>query len=71
MDGNGDGVANIMDPRDAIPAAARHLQVGGAPWDWYRVLFTYNHADWYVVKVLGVAEGYRRLAPDNTIGPYI
>jgi hypothetical protein len=45
--------------------------VGGAPWDWYRALFTYNHVDWYVVKVLGVAEGYRRLAPDNTVGPYI
>jgi membrane-bound lytic murein transglycosylase B len=71
VDGNGDGVANIMDPRDAIPAAARHLKTGGAPRDWYRALFTYNHADWYVVKVLGVAEGYRRLAPDNTVGPYI
>ncbi len=71
VDGNGDGVANIMDPEDAIPAAARYLRSGGAPRDWYRALFTYNHADWYVVKVLGVAEGYRRLANDNTAGPYI
>jgi peptidoglycan hydrolase CwlO-like protein len=71
VDGNGDGVANIMDPRDAIPAAARYLETGGAPRDWYRALFTYNHADWYVVKVLGVAEGYRRLADDNTVGPYV
>jgi hypothetical protein len=71
VDGNGDGVANIMDPRDAIPAAARYLKRGGAPRDWYRALFTYNHADWYVKKVLGVAEGYRRLAHDNTVGPYI
>jgi soluble lytic murein transglycosylase-like protein len=71
VDGNGDGVANIMDPRDAIPAAARYLRDGGAPQDWYRALFTYNHADWYVVKVLGVAEGYRRLANDNAVGPYI
>jgi peptidoglycan hydrolase CwlO-like protein len=71
VDGNGDGVANIMDPRDAIPAAARYLRGGGAPQDWYRALFTYNHADWYVIKVLGVAEGYRRLANDNTVGPYI
>ncbi len=71
VDGNGDGVANIMDPRDAIPAAARYLRTGGAPRDWYRALFTYNHADWYVKKVLGVAEGYRRLANDNTGGPYI
>ena len=71
VDGNGDGTANIMDPRDAIPAAAGYLKTGGAPRDWYRALFTYNHADWYVMKVLGVAEGYRRLANDNTVGPYI
>ncbi len=71
VDGNGDGVANIMDPRDAIPAAAGYLRDGGAPQDWYRALYTYNHADWYVKKVLAVAEGYRRLAGDNTVGPYV
>jgi peptidoglycan hydrolase CwlO-like protein len=71
VDGNGDGVANIMDARDAIPAAAGYLRDGGAPQDWYRALYTYNHADWYVKKVLAVAEGYRRLAGDNTVGPYI
>ncbi len=71
VDGNGDGVANIMDPEDAIPAAAGYLRVGGAPRDWYRALFSYNHADWYVKKVLAVAEGYRRLAGDEKVGPYI
>lgn len=70
VDGNGDGVANVMDPRDAIPAAARYLKTGGAPKDWYAALFSYNHADWYVKKVLGVAEGYRRLADDDRVGPY-
>lgn len=70
VDGNGDGVANVMDPRDAIPAAARYLKTGGAPQDWYAALFSYNHADWYVKKVLGVAEGYRRLAEDERVGPY-
>jgi soluble lytic murein transglycosylase-like protein len=71
VDGNGDGVANIVDPEDAIPAAARYLKAGGAPQDWYRALFSYNHADWYVKDVLTVAEAYRRLAGDNTVGPYI
>ena len=71
VDGDGDGEANIMDPRDAIPAAAHYLEMGGAPEDWYAALFTYNHTDWYVVKVLGVAEGYRRLADDDTVGPYV
>jgi peptidoglycan hydrolase CwlO-like protein len=71
VDGNGDGVANIMDPEDAIPAAASYLVQSGAPHDWYRALFAYNHADWYVKKVLAVAEGYRRLAKDESVGPYI
>lgn len=70
VDGNGDGVANVMDPKDTIPAAARYLKAGGAPEDWYAALFSYNHADWYVKKVLGVAEGYRRLADDDRVGPY-
>jgi len=71
VDGNGDGVANIMDPEDAIPAAARYLKDGGAPRDWYAALYTYNHADWYVKKVLAVAEAYRQLAKDDRVGPYV
>ena len=71
VDGNGDGAANMMDPEDAIPAAAGYLKVGGAPRDWYRALYSYNHADWYVKKVLAVAEGYRRLAHDDNVGPYV
>jgi soluble lytic murein transglycosylase-like protein len=71
VDGNGDGVANVMDPEDAIPAAASYLRNGGAPDDWYKALFTYNHADWYVKKVLGVAEAYRRLSDDNEVRPYV
>ena len=70
MDGNGDGVANIMDPEDAIPAAASYLKAGGAPEDWYVALYTYNRAGWYVKKVLRVAEAYRQLAEDTTVGPY-
>jgi phage shock protein A len=71
VDGNGDGTANIMDPRDAIPAAAGYLKEGGAPKDWYAALFTYNHADWYVKKVLAVAESYRRLDKDHKAEPYL
>ena len=71
VDGNGDGAANIVDPEDAIPAAAGHLKVGGAPQDWYMALYSYNHADWCVKKVLAVAEGYRRLAHDESVGPYV
>jgi len=49
VDGNGvaniNGVAKIMDPRDAIPAAARYRMMGGGAEDWNRALFCYNHAD--------------------------
>ncbi len=71
VDGNKDGVANIMDPEDAIPAAARYLEDGGAPDDGYAALYVYNHAGWYVREVLGVAEGYRRLAEDDEVEPYV
>lgn len=71
VDGNGDGVSNVMDPRDAIPAAAQYLKTGGAPRDWYAALFSYNHADWYVKKVFAVAEAYRRAAKDARVEPYV
>ncbi len=70
VDGNGDGAANIMDPEDAIPAAAKYLADNGAPEDWYAALYAYNHAGWYVREVLEVAEGYRVLAGDDSVGPY-
>jgi len=70
VDGNHDGVKNIMDPRDAIPAAASYLKRGGAPKDWFAALYTYNHSDQYVRDVLGSAERYRQLAKDHEVGPY-
>ena len=71
VDGDGDGEANIMDPEDAIPAAAAYLKAGGAPDDWYAALFTYNRAGWYVEEVLAIAENYRRIHRDDTVGPYL
>jgi peptidoglycan LD-endopeptidase LytH len=59
LDGNGDGGKDVMDPEDAIPAAARLLRANGAPANWERALFAYNHADWYVRQVLAQAERYR------------
>lgn len=70
VDANDDGKANIMDPEDAIPSAARYLKAGGAPDDWYEALYTYNHAGWYVEKVLKMAEKYRQAAGDDEVGPY-
>jgi hypothetical protein len=59
VDANGDGRRDPYTASDAIYAAARYLRASGAPADWYRALFAYNHADWYVEKVLRQAEAFR------------
>jgi hypothetical protein len=58
LDGDVDGRRDPADPADAIPTAARYLRASGAPEDWYRAVFAYNHADWYVVQVLALASRY-------------
>jgi Transglycosylase SLT domain len=52
VDADGDGVKNPDDPWDAIFAAARLLHADGAPSEWSQAIWDYNHADWYVEKVL-------------------
>ena len=39
----GSGRRDICDPVDAIPAAAAYLRHFGAPDDWRRALYAYNH----------------------------
>jgi membrane-bound lytic murein transglycosylase B len=61
VDGDGDGKADIMNPYDAIPAAARYLCANGGGKggrQLYRAIWAYNHADWYVQKVLNLAKAY-------------
>jgi len=53
--GNG---GNIMNPDDAIPAAARLLVADGAPGNLQQALLAYNDADWYVTEVLDQATRY-------------
>ncbi len=62
VDGNGDGRRSPYDPEDAIPAAASYLKASGAPGDYRRAIFAYNHADWYVADVLAQADAYRGAA---------
>jgi hypothetical protein len=49
-------------PRGRDPSAARYLRAHGAPGDYYRAIFAYNHADWYVSDVLARAAAYRKAA---------
>jgi hypothetical protein len=56
------GAPNIMDPFDAVPAAAGYLcAAGGATAAGLpRAIFAYNHADWYVTEVLALANEYQQ-----------
>ncbi|MGH2736577.1 MAG: lytic transglycosylase domain-containing protein [Actinomycetota bacterium] len=46
---------NIRDPRDAIMGAANYLSASGAPNDYRRALYAYNHSDAYVDAILAYA----------------
>jgi cell wall-associated NlpC family hydrolase len=60
IDGN-HGRTDRCDPADAIPGAANYLAANGAVKGGKhleRALWHYNHADWYVRKVLDRAKDY-------------
>jgi hypothetical protein len=54
---------NAYDYRAALPAIALYLCQSGLERDPRVALFAYNHADWYVDLVLGLAVRYDRMAP--------
>jgi peptidoglycan DL-endopeptidase CwlO len=53
----GDG-GDIMNPADAIPAAARLLAANAAPGNLQQAIFAYNHSSAYVTDVLAWAARY-------------
>ena len=56
------GTPDIMNPFDAVPAAARMLCADGAAsaGGLRGAIFDYNHATWYVNEVLALAQQYAR-----------
>jgi len=60
VDGNGDGIANVYDPADAIHAAAGYLCAHGAgdPARIRQAIWAYNHSWEYVDTVLAKAAEY-------------
>ena len=56
------GTPDIMNPLDAVPAAARMLCASGAgnTATLPGAIFSYNHATWYVAEVLALASEYAR-----------
>ncbi len=59
VDADGDGSRDQYDPKDAIHGAANYLKASGAPKDWRRAIFAYNHADWYVDQILDDARRFQ------------
>jgi hypothetical protein len=55
VDANGDGTKDPYSIPDSVFATARLLHADGAPADWPDAIFDYNHAWWYVHKVLAKA----------------
>lgn len=62
VDANGDGKADPWDLEDAVHSAANYLAANGYSEDPRGAIWHYNHADWYVEKVLANAETYRTTA---------
>ncbi|GAG55223.1 unnamed protein product, partial [marine sediment metagenome] len=58
VDGDGDGVASIYDVDDAVFTGARYLAANGGGHNIRAALWHYNHAGWYVAKVIGIARGW-------------
>ncbi|MDX6663547.1 MAG: hypothetical protein QOG09_1649, partial [Solirubrobacterales bacterium] len=61
VDASGDGVADPYNPVDAIYAAARYLRAAGGDKDIRKAVFAYNHAGWYVDRVMSTAGIYGSL----------
>jgi peptidoglycan DL-endopeptidase CwlO len=51
-DGNGDGVASVYEPADAIAGAAKYLVAHGVQGNVSGAIFAYNHLQSYVQAVL-------------------
>lgn len=51
VDADGDGVKDVYSVPDSVYGTANLLHAAGAPGDWPRAIFTYNHAQWYVEEV--------------------
>ena len=59
VDADGKGSPDRWDPADAIYAMANYLRASGAPRNYRKAIFAYNHAWWYVNEVEHWASLYR------------
>jgi len=59
-DADGDGIASVYDPADAIAGAAKYLLEHGVLSNASQAIFAYNHLESYVQAVLSWADQYAR-----------
>jgi cell wall-associated NlpC family hydrolase len=59
-DANGDGIASVYEPADAIAGAAKYLLEHGVLTNVPTAIFAYNHLNSYVQSVLGWASLYSK-----------
>jgi hypothetical protein len=62
------GTPDRWNPKDAIFGAANYLHASGAPGDYRKAIYAYNHAEWYVDEVESWAAKYRA-TPVSSTGP--
>lgn len=60
VDGDGDGKADPYNIKDSAFACANYVNASGGMADLRKAVFAYNHADWYVDRVLGYYEQYSK-----------
>lgn len=68
VDGDGDGRRDRWDPADAIDAAANYLRASGAPTDYPKAIYAYNHDPAYVASVEDWARRYRASSDGEATG---
>ncbi|MEK3993071.1 peptidoglycan DD-metalloendopeptidase family protein [Robertmurraya sp. FSL R5-0851] len=71
VDGNGDGKADPWDVEDSVHTAANYLSKNNYANDPRGAVWHYNHAEWYVNKVLNAAEGFKNAATYQANGDKI
>ncbi len=59
VDADGKGPPDRWDPADAIYGMANYLRASGAPRNYRKAIYAYNHAWWYVEEVQHWASLYR------------
>lgn len=59
VDGDGDGKADPYNVTDSMYSTANYLAAnGGASGNYQKAVFAYNHASWYVSRVMGFMKEY-------------